>query len=1286
MPNLESQMRKRLPDFTKKPRARTGFVFHITLIIAITFGLVCVTTYSAKAQTTATLGGTVADPTGAVIPNAAIQLKNVASGDVRTAESNGSGVFTFSGVPSGDYSIRIEAKGFNVLEQTGIHLDPGDQRAIRGIKLSVGKDTESVVVKDGGSQINVDSGELSNTISAADIKQLPVGGRDVTELVKILPGMAIQGNSSNRTFDPSITNFTGALGNYAGNGAPINSTSMLIDGADISDPGTWGSSIQNVNFAQVAEVKVTTGSFTAEAPHGPIVVSAVGKSGGDQYHGSLYAHGRTYQLNSIDWEFGALGQPKPSDWAVYPGFTIGGPLYIPHLYPNHSKKLTFFLGSEAMEQRNAFAYNWAPNALVEALVPTAGMRKGDFSETQIAEYLGAFYQPSLTNGQCASGSSLIYEYLCPVPQTSPSGTQIANGDISAYIDPVAQSVINLLPLPNKATDSNGYNYAASNLVNYNLYQTRVRFDYKLSDRNRIFSSYSVEDGNQAEPGLAWGPTGTSTQGRVNTPGGGLTSTLQSHVMSLNWNSVISPTMANEFFGAWGYYSNIFYPRNPSAVLGNPYTWAFNTQTKALPQLASSGTLNSGSSSNGLPNLNFDDPTFGHTFSIKQMREVGDNLTKQLGVHTLRAGVFYQWVISPSTPDNQNTNGLISTWQGVSQYTDPIAGTVYNTDQLSSNCSGTCIYGNTLANFMEGHIGQFSQQNVYTKQSLYLWNLSGYVQDHYRMTSHLSVDMGVRLEHMTPWEDSTGVGLATFDPKSYAKGFPSQLPGILTHKIDHSIPNGGRDVGAVWIEPRAGFSWIPFGREDLAVRGGFGIYRQHDADFEVTPASQTAQGMVSEYACCNMNLSSVHAFSNNTSGVSAGGLNSSSLVYDTYVSALYRGDKDSATMYTYNLAIEKKFPHGIIIDAAYAGNRGLHLTDWARQNINALPVGALFYPQPDAGRTDTADRNGLSPSIFLTSGGGANTSLQWMDVAHMDAYRPYPDYWAIYTRRHVAKSNYNSLQVALLQNGHHSRVGSNFTWSKALGNNYGTDQVNAKNNYNLEPFDRRYMVNVTYAVWTGDWYKKNKLGFLLNGWDMSGWTGFQSGPSMPAIYNNNFNLGGTLTLPYGVVATNPINGVTSSCTTMGNPCNLWASNTMILGSPDQVIQPKLIASAKGHGHNEYVNPNAFALPAVGTNGDYHLGHIPGPAFFNSDISAGRRFRVNDKSGLTFRASAFNFLNYANKSFDWLFPNQVDLNYNQTLNSMDLNSALGSARNTNTLFGKTTMKTGRRVVEFSLNYEF
>ena len=181
------------------------------------------------AQTiTASLSGTVADQTGAVIPGATLTAKNQSNGFLRTTKSNGVGVFSFSSLDSGDYTLTVKAQGFEVNVLKGIHLDPGDSRTLNAVKLVPGVESITVTVNADATSV-LETGERSDLITAAQLEHLSTEGRDVTELMKLLPGSAIntgsgsfgQGTSnSNTTYDPGQVTVGGAGGSYAMSGAP----------------------------------------------------------------------------------------------------------------------------------------------------------------------------------------------------------------------------------------------------------------------------------------------------------------------------------------------------------------------------------------------------------------------------------------------------------------------------------------------------------------------------------------------------------------------------------------------------------------------------------------------------------------------------------------------------------------------------------------------------------------------------------------------------------------------------------------------------------------------------------------------------------------------------------------------------------------------------------------------------------------------------------------------------------------------------------------------------------
>jgi len=233
----------------------------------------------------ASLGGVVQDPSGAVVSDASVTLQNSASATQRTTHTNGTGSFTFSAVPSGDYTVTVQHSGFKQLIHPAIHLNPGDSLSLLQLQLEVGEVSQTVSVSSNVAELPLDSGQLSSTISAADLDQLSIVGRDATELERILPGFAIR-NLSSTNAAPDFTQVqVGEPTPYASNGAPVAGITIKLDGANLTDAGNFGANLQNINDAFVSEVQVQTSNFGADQSNGPVVISGVTKSGTNKYHG-----------------------------------------------------------------------------------------------------------------------------------------------------------------------------------------------------------------------------------------------------------------------------------------------------------------------------------------------------------------------------------------------------------------------------------------------------------------------------------------------------------------------------------------------------------------------------------------------------------------------------------------------------------------------------------------------------------------------------------------------------------------------------------------------------------------------------------------------------------------------------------------------------------------------------------------------------------------------------------------------------------------------------------------
>jgi hypothetical protein len=1236
-----------------------GLLANIASVCLLAAFLISFSTAPAHAQVaTASLSGTLQDSTGAVIPGAPVSLRDDQTGSVSDTNSNGAGDFTFAGVPSGDYTFVANASGFQRFSESGIHLDPGDKRTLPSLILRPGAATETVTVK-ANNNIPLDTGERSDLITAQQIKHLAVEGRDVTELVKTLPGFAITNQGvTNSAYDPSQVNVTGALGDYAADGNPLQGTTLTLDGADITDPGLFGAAIQNVNYDQVAEVKVQVANFGADIAHGPVVVSAVTKSGTDHFHGQLYAYARTYQLNSADALSKATSQPKDPDREIYPGFNVGGPILIPGTGFNRNRRLTFFAGAEDYAQRNIYAYGSAAGALVHALVPTAAMRKGDFSQSELQKYLGTeLYANS------------AYQNINAVPTYAKDGTPITNGQMpSSYADPGFQAIFNGYPLPNTTpTLANPYNWQSTNFINNDMYEVTSRVDLAISNKNHLFGRYTVERGSSGEPNAIY-----YNAGELNVPGGAISS-INSQSAAANLTTIVTPTLTNQLFGSLAYLDQAFESPDPSLLGKYPYQGAYANGKHPLPQLQNYDDPS------GLPRQLTPDYALGPIFQHKFNPEGGDNVTKVWGKHTAEFGVLLSRYSNNALTPGAATNGYIN------QYYMPGAG--QNLTDVDG--SSYTMSGNWVANNFEGFAGGYGQQNIDPHTNLYFWDNAFFATDSWRVEPRLTVDYGLRVVHLGLWDDAYGTGVAVFEPSLIASGTGnSPYPGFLWHAIDKSLPISGNHSEPAFVMPRVGFAWDVRGDGSTVLRGGWGEYRSHDSVGVASNAMQVSENVqsVSPSGVGGLSLKGVSGLNIPTSSKTPPNTNTYGL--DNPPGSFYgitKGDREEPLTDTYSLTLNQNMPWSMNMLIGYVGNNSRFLlNDGSNQpvaldNVNAIPFGGLYKPDPFPGSTFGRV---LTPTGVNPPGASFSYNVGSAGTAQVNHYRPLNtslvQYGALDIPDHNLYANYNGLQIALTRQTGNVLFNINYTFSKALGirGAYNSGEpgnpFNVADNYGPESFDRRQIFNASYTLELGSPIHQKKLyEGLVNGWEVSGITTIQSGPDIPTITSNpGFSLSGNIgqqNLPNG----NP------------NPNYISISNTVYLGTPDASLQPTLKCNpAVGLGKHQYINGACFSTPQLLHNGPYRYPYLSGPAYFESDLSLQKTFHVHAAQSVLFRISGFNFLNHPLSTFTGDFSNEYSLN----LTNPNGGNFSQGAYDPSLGFGVTHYTTGRRVVELEAKYSF
>ena len=262
----------------------------------------------AGAQTTGSIDGTVRDISDALVPGATVTLVSEKTKSRRTTKSNSHGDFLINAVPPDTYDLLVTAKGFDTYRVQGIDLHPGDRKTVAKIELKLGEVSAEVTVSATEAGVSLDSPEKSALITADDISRLSTVGRDASELIRILPGFAVStgGGLNNTATSQNGQNMgfgSSSVSSYSANGATpqTGATTVMSDGVSAMDPGDMGASIQNVNMDMVQEIKVQTSNFGAESAKGPVVINAVGKSGGSSFHGTAYLFARNGVLNANDW-------------------------------------------------------------------------------------------------------------------------------------------------------------------------------------------------------------------------------------------------------------------------------------------------------------------------------------------------------------------------------------------------------------------------------------------------------------------------------------------------------------------------------------------------------------------------------------------------------------------------------------------------------------------------------------------------------------------------------------------------------------------------------------------------------------------------------------------------------------------------------------------------------------------------------------------------------------------------------------------------------------------------
>jgi len=870
----------------------------------------------------ATVSGVVHDPANAVVVNSRVTLENLATGVRKTQLTDQNGSYTFVDVQIGRYRLRAEAPGFKaaIAEDFGVSVN-AHQRV--DVQLQVGEVTESVQVTGAAVALETDSSSRGHVIANASIVNLPLNGRSYADLALLAPGVRKSvledGTVTSRDASFNVNGQRSALNNF------------MVDGVDNNAYGTsnQGFSNQVVQLTPdaVSEFRVETSNFSAEYGRAAgAVINAVTKSGSNAYHGSAWEYLRNTSLNAVGF-FKPVGNVKPVYIQNQFGATFGGPV--------KKDKLFYFFDYEGQRR--------IVRSLQFATVPTADQKAGRF---------GSPIRNPLTGELFNDGN---------LPASQVTG--------------FAKAVLDALPLPNVAGNSNNFQSLPRNTVRDDKGDARI--DYYVNDRFTTFFRYSDREDNIYVPGNIPGPAGGNNNGTV-------------HIFNqqLNpgatWAVNPSTTVEARLGVTWTEGG-----KSPIG-LGEPSILEANGITGLPTDPRVKGALNSqnvsGFSQFGRQTSN---PQFQNPFVVNPKINVG----KLLGRHTLRFGYEYQRI--DTAIDDFNPVYGNDTYSG--QFSRP-AGT-----PTTSNALLTQAYG--LADFMTGARASYELNNyviVDYRQRMHF----AYVQDDFRVSRKLTLNLGVRYEFATPqWEKDNH--LANFDPSTNSL-IPAKDGGLYDRALvqprhKYFAPRVGlayQILPKTVIRSAYGISYVHFnrlgGENLLAYNGPYIVDAQISQDVANLPvcASATADP-VTCFRPTQLGYPQNFAVPANFNPLRA---------QARYIPS----NNPTGYIQSWHFTVQRELAKNLVLDVAYVGNRGTHLMI-------------------------LADYNQARPNAT-----NENLSLQ--------ARRPITNFGAIEIAYGAGYSNYNALQVKLEKRYSAGLTLINsFTWSKAIDNASGHLEANNGDN-------------------------------------------------------------------------------------------------------------------------------------------------------------------------------------------------------------------------------------------------
>jgi hypothetical protein len=1130
---------------------------------------------------TGRIQGTVHDPSNAVVAGATVTLTNQATGYHADVPAGVAGDYMASNLPPGKYTVKAAATGFKTAETRDIVVIV-DSLTTLDFTLQIGTRSETVQVESKAATVDTETSSMGNDISSTQINELPLYGRVYSQLVQIMPGAVKTGIGSSAESGSGV----GANGSItaAVNGIVYQGTTFTLDG--VSDM-ELENAFQNVTppIDDIEEVKVSgTNSSGDIGVYGGAQVNAVIKSGTNKIHGSLFEFYRTKTLNANSWSNDFNGIPKAPFKSQQYGGSIGGPV--------KKNKIFYFMGYEGLQLDTGVTYTYT--------VPTPMLAAGYFPTNLFTKPI---YDP-LTGSSAGTGTN-----PAPFPQvTLASGTYgcaagatgTATPSCTAYYipqtrwDPVAVKMLanhSIWPAPNAINPNAPTNNFSESLIQSNpQHKFDVKGDFVISDKDRAFVRVSYQRNDLNQPG----PTQFLNVGENASP--------RDHNDVVGYTHSFSPTVLNELrFGFNRFYTFHFtndYGTNEDTALGIP-----NGNLSQFPLISGIAQIAPGTNQSVGNWAGTGGSGSSDAIRYTQAYDVVDNVTIVRGKHTFRFGGEYRRLQAQVTnPDHYQAGnfGFDNT------YTASCAN--------NSLCSGPAG-GAGIADFMLGLPTSMSRDIVNTFPATRLTIADTYFQDDFRVTPKLTLNLGVRWDLITMYNDANN-HQSNWDPST-------GLLDIAT--AGNRAPNVPTNYHI--FAPRIGLAYSPDNGK-TAIRAAFGITNFPDhygaaggtlernwPFFEEYTLGQAVSNTPWAAMSSPMNLPNSGCSPNLTTCVI--GLPGfvpqqyAATVVPSPAASLYYvpsfNQPDRATMW--NIGIQHQLTPSSVIDVAYVGTKGSNLF----RSINIDQA----YPGPNTiiGTGVPANINALTANRLFSTVGCTqfSTTATLSSGGPVCIAGPMASLGAINERGSTGWSNYNSLQVRFTKRLSHGLTALlSYTWSKEMDDMTvfdplpNQDQFNrALGNASAPDVPHLFIGSFVYQLPVGkgrDWMRNASypMELLLGGWQVSGITTIQHGVPL-AVTDGTSNNGG-------------LNGGWNNRANYNPACG---------SSAPIVNQPNTLSTTLGV---QWFNVTCFSDHTANyVLGNSVPGNVWGPGIVNFDLSMSKSVKVRESMSLQFRAEAFNAMN-------------------------------------------------------------